>query len=67
MKNQYLIVANKTIRILIPYASSYLCVTGFSALAVINTKFRSRLNAKKEMKIALSKFMSRFDHLVRKN
>ncbi|KAF0769900.1 Uncharacterized protein FWK35_00000918 [Aphis craccivora] len=35
MKKQYPIIADKAIRTLIPFASSYLCEMGFSALAVI--------------------------------
>jgi len=61
MKKQYPIVANKAIRTLIPFASSYLCETGFSALAVIKSKYRGKLNTEKEMRIALSKFTPRFD------
>ncbi|XP_060878351.1 protein FAM200A-like [Metopolophium dirhodum] len=64
MKKQYPIVANKAIRTLIPFASSYLCETGFSALAVIKSKYRGKLNTEKEMRIALSKFTPRFDDLM---
>jgi len=39
MKKQYPTVVNKAIRTLIQFASSYLCETGFSALAVINIKY----------------------------
>ncbi|XP_060855465.1 zinc finger BED domain-containing protein 5-like [Metopolophium dirhodum] len=64
MKKQYPIVANKAIRTLIPFASSYLCETGFSALAAIKSKYRGKLNTEKEMRIALSKFTPRFDDLM---
>ncbi|VVC33940.1 Hypothetical protein CINCED_3A007429 [Cinara cedri] len=59
MKKQYPIVANKAISILIPFDSSYLCETGFSALAVIRGRLR-------EMRIALSKFTPRFDNIIQK-
>ncbi|KAL4085309.1 hypothetical protein QTP88_027168 [Uroleucon formosanum] len=64
MKKQYPIVANKAIRTLIPFVSSYLCETGFSALAVIKSKYRGKLNTEKEMRIALSKFTPRFDDIM---
>jgi len=66
MKKQYPIAANKAIRTLIPFASLYLCETGFSALAVIKTKYRGRLNTEKEMRIALLKFTPRFDNIMQK-
>jgi len=66
-KKQHPIVTNKAIRTLISFASSYLCETGFSALADIKTKYRGRLNTEKEMRIALSKFTPRFDNIMQEN
>lgn len=64
MKKLYLIVAIEAIRTLIPFASSYLCETGFSALAVIKSKYRGKLNTEKEIRITLSKFTPRFDDIM---
>jgi hypothetical protein len=50
----------------IPFATSYLCESGFSAVAVIKTKYRSRLSLEKEMRVAISQFQPRFDMLCNK-
>ncbi|GFX24853.1 protein FAM200B [Trichonephila clavipes] len=38
----------KAFRILLPFSTSYLCETGFSAVAALKTKYRSQLNIEKE-------------------
>ncbi|GFU47599.1 zinc finger BED domain-containing protein 5 [Trichonephila clavipes] len=40
----------KAFRILLPFSTSYLCETGFSAVAALKTKYRSQLNIEKELK-----------------
>jgi hypothetical protein len=37
---------------------------GFSALSVIKTKYRLRLNTEKEMRVGLSKFTVKFDNIM---
>ncbi|GFV52049.1 zinc finger BED domain-containing protein 5 [Trichonephila clavipes] len=39
----------KAFRILLPFSTSYLCETGFSAEAALKTKYRSQLNIEKEL------------------
>ncbi|KAL4122723.1 hypothetical protein QTP88_015005 [Uroleucon formosanum] len=65
MKKQYPIFTNKAIRTLIQYCFFILCEMGFSALAVIKTKYRGRLNTEKEMRIVFSKFTPLFDNIMR--
>lgn len=64
VKQEYPDVANKALHILIPFATSYLCEAGFSAVAVIKTKYRSKVNVEKEMRIAISKLVPRFEYLM---
>ena len=51
---------------LLPFATSYLCESGFSALLAIQTKQRNRLNVKDDMRVALSKTIPQFHVLVEK-
>lgn len=46
--------ARRAFRILLPFSTSYLCQSGFSAVAALKTKYRSRLNIVKEMRVAIS-------------
>lgn len=49
--------------ILIPFATSYLCETGFSAVAALKTKYRSQLNIEQELRVAVSSFKPRFEKM----
>ena len=49
---------------LIPFATTYLCEVGFSALLAIKTKQRNRLDAKDNMRVALAKTVPQFRVLV---
>ncbi|XP_025410678.1 protein FAM200A-like [Sipha flava] len=47
IKDEYPEVSNKDLRILIPFATSYLCEAEFSAVAILKSKYRSTLNVEK--------------------
>jgi len=51
---------------LIPFATSYLCESGFSTLLTIKTKQRNRLDVKDDMRVALSQTIPQFHVLVEK-
>lgn len=52
--DMYPSVVEKAIRALLPFVSTYLCKSGFSAYAYTKNKFRSRLNAAPDLQIQLS-------------
>ena len=54
-----------TIKLMVPFASSYLCEVGFSALVCIKTKYRSNLDVTAEMRCALSITPPDFEKLRR--
>ncbi|GFV84333.1 zinc finger BED domain-containing protein 5 [Trichonephila clavipes] len=53
----------KAFRILIPFSTSYLCETGFSAVAALKTKYRSQLNIEKELRVSISNIKPSFENL----
>lgn len=53
----------RAFRILLPFSTSYLCETGFSALAALKTKYRSRLNIEKELRVSISNIKPSFEKL----
>ncbi|GFT50201.1 zinc finger BED domain-containing protein 5 [Trichonephila clavipes] len=53
----------KSFRILLPFSTSYLCETGFSAVAALKTKYRSQLNIEKELRVSISNIKPSFENL----
>ncbi|CAM1332448.1 ZBED8 (predicted) [Pycnogonum litorale] len=48
-------LAERALEVLVPFATTYLCETGFSTLVHIKTKARNRLDASDDMRVAISK------------
>jgi len=67
IKDEYFEVSNKALRILIPFATSYLCEAGFSAVAVLKSKYRSKLNVEKEMCVAVTTLIPNFEKFINEN
>ncbi|XP_050526945.1 zinc finger BED domain-containing protein 5-like [Daktulosphaira vitifoliae] len=63
IKDEYPLLSDKAQRILIPFSTSYLCEAGFSAVAVIKSKYRTKINVEKEMKVAVSCLIPRFEKM----
>ncbi|GFU20761.1 zinc finger BED domain-containing protein 5 [Trichonephila clavipes] len=53
----------KAFRILSPFSTSYLCETGFSAVAALKTKYRSQLIIEKELRVSISNIKPSFENL----
>ncbi|KAF0773483.1 zinc finger BED domain-containing protein 5-like [Aphis craccivora] len=54
IKDEYSEISNKALHVLLPFTTSYLCEAGFSAVAVLKSKYRSKLNIEKEMRVAVT-------------
>ncbi|KAK2847350.1 hypothetical protein Q5P01_010349 [Channa striata] len=63
VEKQYPLLGQRAIGILLPFATSYLCETGFSVVAALKTKYRSQLNIEQELRVAVSCFKPRFEKL----
>lgn len=63
VQKEHPILSEKALKILTPFATTYSCETGFSALAAMKSKYRSRLNVTKELRVALSELTPRFNKL----
>lgn len=64
LKNQYPDVSLKAVKILLPFATSYLCELGFSALTEIKSKKRERLQTvDQELRVCLTSIEPRIEKL----
>lgn len=60
----YPVLAKKALKVLMPFASSYLCEAGFSALVAVKTKYWQRLDAvEKDLRLKLSSVTPKFREL----
>ncbi|XP_062417978.1 zinc finger BED domain-containing protein 5-like [Pungitius pungitius] len=63
----YTALAKQALRVLMPFATTYLCEAGFSAMAAVKTKHRQRLDAvEKELRLKLSSIAPNFEELCAK-
>jgi hypothetical protein len=60
----YPVLAKKALSALIPFATTYLCESGFSTLVSVKTNAINRLDAAHDMRLALSKTVSRISVLT---
>lgn len=56
-------LSKKAVKVLIPFTSTYLCECGFSALTMIKSKYRSRLQGEDDLRLFLSTVHPRIIHL----
>ena len=52
----------KALRVLVPFATSYLCEAGFSAV-VIKSKYRNKIDIERDMRVAISNIAPRFNKM----
>ena len=54
------LVGCKALGVLLPFATSHLCKAGFSAVAVIKSKYRNKIDIERDMCVAMSNIAPRF-------
>lgn len=64
--SQYAELADHALCVLLPFATTYLCETGFSAMTAIKSKYRSRLSANNDLRLCLTTIKPRIDLLASK-
>ena len=57
-------LSTEALRVAVPFASTYLCESGFSALMHIKSKARNQLNVEDDMRLAISKTRPRISKLA---
>ena len=63
VKAEYLEIATKALRSLLPFPTSYLCKAGFSEVTTTKTKLQSGLDISKTLQVSLSPISPRWDRL----
>lgn len=59
-KTEFPRLSIRALKILIPFANSYVCKAGSSAVTVVNAKYGSRFDVEKKMKVAVSPQVTQF-------
>ena len=62
---EYPLLSQKAVKILLPFATTYLCEAGFSALTNLKNKCRSRLAPESDLRVCLSAISPRIDSLCK--
>lgn len=56
-------LAERALKCLLPFATTYLCESGFSILKVLKTKHRARIHVDNDMRMALTDLKPMLDKL----
>ncbi|CAG4990207.1 unnamed protein product [Colias eurytheme] len=64
-KHEYPELAREALKLLMPFATSYLCELTFSSMVDIKTKKRNRLQLENDLIINVSKIAPQFDKLLK--
>ena len=60
---EFALVGCKALCVLGPFATSYLCKAGFSAVAIIKSKYCNKTDIEREMPVAISNIAPSFDEM----
>ena len=64
MLRSYPKISTETLRVIVPFASTYLCETEFFALVHTESKARNQLNVEDDMRLAISKTQPRISKVA---
>jgi len=67
LKEEFKVLSDKAKIILLPFATTYLCESGFSACVCTKTKYRSHLNAEPDIRLKLSQIQPDIATLCKSN
>ena len=56
-QEEYPLISDKAIKFLLPFSTSYLCETGFSAMLSIKNKYRTKLELEPDLRLKLTKLI----------
>ena len=62
-RSEFLLVGCKALLVLVPFATSYLCEAGFSAVAIIKSKYRNKIKIERDMRVAISNIALQFNKM----
>lgn len=62
--SEYPDLSDRAVRFLMPFPTTYLCETGFSALSALKTTYRNKLNVEPDLRLRLSSIVPDIKHLV---
>lgn len=62
--SEYPDLADRAVRFLMPFPTTYLCECGFSALVALKTKYRNKLNVEPDLRLRLSSIVPDIKYLV---
>ncbi|KAJ4941045.1 hypothetical protein JOQ06_027332 [Pogonophryne albipinna] len=65
VKKDYPALTERALKSLLPFATTYLCESGFSTLKVLKTKHRARLQVDNDIRLALTNLKPMIDKLCR--
>jgi len=60
---EYPLLSAEALNVLLPFATTYLCETAFSAVTAMKTKYRSKLNIEDDLRVCLGGIHPRIDRL----
>lgn len=65
VRNEYSTLSDEALKVLFPFASSYLCEQGFSSLVFIKNKYRSKLNVSSSLRLMLTNIEPNIESIMR--